>query len=130
MQGLWHKGYSLGLEAEAYCFGDTVKLDNKLVKFDALGSIAHAKMLDKIGILEPGEFVQLKKSLLAIIELAKNGKFKVQFGEKDVHTKIENYLIEILGESGKKIHTGRRRNDKVLTDLRLYTKENLFSIAE
>ncbi len=129
MQKLWHKGYSLGPEAEAYCFGDTVELDNKLVKFDALGSIAHTKMLDKIGILEPAEFVQLKKSLLEIIELAKNGKFKVQFGDEDVHTKIENYLIEKLGEPGKKIHTGRSRNDQVLTDLRLYTKENLFSIA-
>ncbi|HCM52214.1 TPA: argininosuccinate lyase [Candidatus Saccharibacteria bacterium] len=129
MQKLWHKNYLLVDEAEAYCFGDNVVLDNLLVKFDALGSIAHAQMLAKIGILSDEEFAELKKGLLAIIKLAKSGKLTVGLGDEDVHTKLENYLTEKLGESGKKLHTGRSRNDQVLVDLKLYSKENLFSIA-
>ncbi len=130
MQKLWQKKYSLGQEAEEYCFGDTVVLDNKLIKYDVLGSIAHAQMLAKIGLITSAEFGQLKKCLLEIIALQKAREFEVKFGDEDVHTKIENHLIDKLGIPGKKIHTGRSRNDQVLVDLRLYTKENLFVMAE
>lgn len=129
MKKLWEKNYTQDKLAEAYCFGDTVVLDNKLVTYDVLGSVAHAKMLVGIGIIKDEEFVRLKNCLLQIIELKNSDQFKVDLGDEDVHTKVENYLIEKLGDLGKKIHTGRSRNDQVLLDLRLYTKESIFYIA-
>jgi len=129
MGKLWEKNYSQNKEAEAYSFGDNVVLDNKLVVQDALGSIAHAKMLVSIGILSSAEFTKLRQCLLKIIKLNYKGQFKVEFGDEDVHTKIENYLVQKLGDIGKKIHTGRSRNDQVQVDLRLFTKDNLLDIA-
>jgi len=130
MQKLWQKNYSQDKFVEAYCFEDTIALDNHLISQDALGSIAHAKMLEAMGILSTTEFTQLRQGLLEIIALAKNGKFVVQSGDEDVHTKIENHLITTLGDVGKKLHTGRSRNDQVLVDLRLYTKDNVFALAD
>ncbi len=129
MKKLWQKNYSQNKIAEAYCFGDTAVLDNKLVIQDVLGSIAHAQMLKKIGILTEAELLDLKKTLIEITKLVKVGKFNVEFGDEDIHTKVENYLVSELGDLGKKIHTGRSRNDQVLVDLRLFTKDNLFNIA-
>jgi len=130
MKKLWQKDYAQDKFVEAYCFEDTIALDNNLISQDALGSIAHAKMLEAMGILSTTEFIQLKQGLLEVIELANKGKFVVQSGDEDVHTKIENHLIAKLGEVGKKLHTGRSRNDQVLVDLRLYTKDSLFALAD
>ena len=129
MKKLWEKKTKHHSLAEAYCFGGTAMLDNKLITYDVLGSIAHAKMLSTIEILTQKEFLHLKKHLLEIIDLEKEGKFTVTSQDEDVHTKIENYLTEKLGDVGKKIHTGRSRNDQVLVDLRLYAKEYLFAIS-
>ncbi|KKP59788.1 MAG: Argininosuccinate lyase [Candidatus Gottesmanbacteria bacterium GW2011_GWA1_34_13] len=129
MKKLWEKNGSQNITAENYCFSRNTELDNNLIFQDALGSIAHAQMLSEIGILTHDEFVKLKKCLLEIIQLAKSSKFSVEKNDEDVHTKIEQYLTEKLGESGKKIHTGRSRNDQILLDLRLYTKEKLLKIA-
>ncbi len=126
---LWEKNIKQQPLAEAYCFGDTAALDNKLIVYDVLGSIAHAKMLSAIGMLTTQEFLKLKGALTEILQLVKLKKFAVEFGDEDVHTKIENYLTQKLGDVGKKIHTGRSRNDQVLVDLRLYTKEQTFLIA-
>jgi len=117
-------------EIERFTAGEDVSLDQLLVKYDVVGSIVHAMMLQKIGILTEDELMDLKKTLLEIIELNKKGQFKIEAWEEDVHTKIENYLTSKLGESGKKIHTGRSRNDQVLVDLRLYTKEKLLKIQK
>ncbi len=130
MKKLWQKGnIKLQSIVDEYCFKEGVELDNYLVKQDILGSIAHAQMLSKIGIITDKEYQQLKKTLVEIIELKKNGKFNVVDGDEDVHTKVENYLTEKLGDLGKKIHTGRSRNDQVLVDLRLYSKEKLLQLA-
>ena len=117
-------------EIERFTAGEDVSLDQLLVKYDVVGSIVHAMMLQKIGILTEDELMDLKRILLEIIELNKKGQFKIEAWEEDVHTKIENYLTSKLGESGKKIHTGRSRNDQVLVDLRLYTKEKLLKIQK
>ncbi|MDI6591518.1 MAG: argininosuccinate lyase [Patescibacteria group bacterium] len=117
-------------EIERFTAGEDVSLDQLLVKYDVIGSIAHAVMLQKIGILTQPELMDLKRALLEIIELDKKGQFKIETWEEDVHTKIENYLTLRLGESGKKIHTGRSRNDQILVDLRLYTKEKLLKIQK
>ncbi len=115
---------------EKFTAGEDVSLDQLLVKYDVIGSIAHAVMLQKIGILTQSELMDLKRALLEIIELDRKGQFKIEAWEEDAHTKIENYLTTKLGESGKKIHTGRSRNDQILVDLRLYTKEKLLKVQK
>ncbi|OGG11671.1 argininosuccinate lyase [Candidatus Gottesmanbacteria bacterium RBG_13_45_10] len=129
MKKLWEKNYKQNEIAQAYCFRDSTVLDNQLVVADVMGSIAHAKMLSTIGILTAGEFIKLKEVLNEILNLEQSGQFKVELDDEDVHTKVENYLIEKLGDLGEKIHTGRSRNDQVLVDLRIYTKKNIFLIA-
>lgn len=115
---------------EQFTAGEDVLLDQLLVKYDVIGSIAHAVMLQKIGILTQSELIDLKRALLEIMKLDRKGQFQIEMWEEDVHTKIENYLTTKLGESGKKIHTGRSRNDQILVDLRLYTKEKLLKIQK
>lgn len=125
---LWQKEYKLNKEIETFTVGDDFILDQKLIKQDVFGSIAHAKMLYKIGILSKTELKKLKKTLLQILSLEKQDKFKIEREDEDVHTAIENFLTKKLGKTGGKIHTARSRNDQVLVDLRLYTKEKLLEI--
>lgn len=113
-----------------YCFGEGALLDNFLVACDVYGSIAHVKMLSQIGIINNNEYKKLKTSLNEIINLYKKGDFTVTKEDEDIHTKIENYLTEKLGDLGKKIHTGRSRNDQVLVDLRLFAKEQLLNLSQ
>jgi len=122
---LWEKGAKLNQQIENFTVGDDYILDQKLVKYDCLASIAHAKMLGKIGILNEQEVHKLEQELTNIIELDKKGEFKILQEQEDCHTAIENYLIKNLGDLGKKIHTARSRNDQVLTALRLYYKDEL-----
>ena len=129
MKKLWNQSKTVSNKlVDEYCFKEGIELDNSLVLYDVYGSIAHAKMLSKIGILNNDEFLKLKKYLNEIIVLYKNGEFKISHDDEDVHTKIENYLTEKLGNLGQKIHTGRSRNDQVLVDLRLYSKEKLLNM--
>ncbi|MCL5413433.1 MAG: argininosuccinate lyase, partial [Candidatus Marsarchaeota archaeon] len=100
-------------------------LDMQLVKYDCIASIAHARMLGRIGILNKKEVKMLVSELNSIIVLWENGDFKISKEQEDMHTAIENRLTEKLGGPGKKIHTGRSRNDQVLTALRLYYKDSL-----
>jgi len=131
MKKIWQKNNknTVSKIVEKYCFSEGTVLDNQLITEDVLGSIAHAFMLVKIGILKQEEFVKLKDSLLEILKLKKEGKFVVTAEDEDVHTKVENYLTQKLGELGKKIHTGRSRNDQVLTDLRLFSKKNIIGVS-
>ena len=121
---LWNES-NLNKEIEDFTVGEDYILDQKLVKYDCLASIAHAKMLGKIGILKKKEVKKLVKELDNIIELDRKGKFKIKKEQEDCHTAIENYLTRKLGDLGKKIHTGRSRNDQVLVALRLYYREKL-----
>ena len=127
---LWQKDYKLNKEIEKFTVGNDFLLDKNLVKYDVYGSIAHAFMLNKIGILTKGEFVKLKKILIEIFELNQKNKFNIKLEDEDVHTAIENYLTKKLGILGKKIHTARSRNDQVLLDLRLYSKEKLLEVQK
>jgi argininosuccinate lyase len=125
---LWQKNYKLNEEIENFTVGNDFLLDKELVKYDVLGSIAHATMLNKINIIDNNELQKLKKTLIEILELDKKNKFEIKQEDEDVHTAIENYLTKKLGNLGKKIHTARSRNDQVLTALRLYEKEELKEI--
>jgi len=132
MKKIWEKdkiNTSLSI-VDDYCFEEGIDDDNKLVEYDVYGSIAHAYMLYKIGILSYDEFEKLKKHLIEIINLYRKGLFSIKPADEDVHTKVEAFLIKNLGEVGEKIHTGRSRNDQVLVDLRLFAKDKLLLIFE
>lgn len=130
MQKLWQKEYQFDKLIEDFETKGDLVLDQKLVQADVLCSMAHAMGLQKIGILTPDESQQLKKGLQEIYALNNRGAFVLQPGDEDIHTKIEQYLTDAYGAVGKKIHTGRSRNDQVLVATRLYTKEQLQVIWE
>ncbi len=127
---LWKKNYKLDKEIEKFTVGNDYLLDKNLVKYDVYGSIAHAKMLNKIKILNDNEFKKLKKALLEILKLNEKNKFEIRQEDEDVHTAIENYLTKQLGKLGKKIHTARSRNDQVSVDTRLYSKEKILETSK
>ena len=127
---LWDKGYNINKEIEKFTVGDDYLLDQKLLYWDCIGSVAHAMMLNKIGIINDDELYKIKKTLFEIVDLDKQGKFKIKQEDEDSHTAIENYLINKLSDTGKKIHTARSRNDQVLVNLKLYMKKELFEIQE
>ncbi len=112
-------------QVEQFTVGEDYLLDQRLVKYDCLASIAHAKTLGRAGMLEEVEVQQLAEELTRIIRLDEAGEFPILPGQEDCHTAIENHLTHELGELGQKIHTGRSRNDQVLAALRLYYKEEL-----
>ena len=122
---IWQKKYELDKQIEAFTVGNDYLIDQKLVKYDCLGSIAHVKMLKKIGILNDIEHDKLIMVLYEIIKLDRNNAFIIKQEDEDCHTAIENYLIKKIGDSGKKIHTARSRNDQVITALRLYYKDEI-----
>ncbi|QQG45566.1 MAG: argininosuccinate lyase [Candidatus Sungiibacteriota bacterium] len=122
---LWEKGYKLNKQIENFTVGDDYLLDQKLVYYDCLVSIAHAKMLGKVGLLKTKEVQKLVEELKSIIKLDQRGRFKILKEQEDCHTAIENRLVHKLGDLGKKIHTARSRNDQILTTLRLYYKDRL-----
>ena len=128
MAKLWQKDYDVDKEIEKFTVGNDFLLDKKLVKYDCIASIAHAKMLNKIGILNTGELNNLINGLNEIIKLNQKNKFNINQEDEDCHTAIEKYLTKKFGNAGKKIHTARSRNDQVLTALRLYEKEELKQI--
>lgn len=125
MKKLWEKGYELNKHIEAFITGGDYIVDRKLVKYDCIASIAHAKMLGKNGMLSRDEVDKIVSELEAIIRLDQEGNFSISLEQEDCHTAIEQYLVKSLGDTGKKIHTGRSRNDQVVAALRLYYKEAL-----
>ena len=125
MAKLWQKGYRLVKAVEDYTVGKDLFLDEKLVEADILGNIAQARMLGRIGIVTKSESRRLCRALIRLLSLYEKGKFRLRSGDEDVHTAVENHLTRKLGALGKKIHTGRSRNDQVILDLRLYAREEL-----
>jgi argininosuccinate lyase len=125
---LWDKGYELDRRVERFAGSDAIVYDQRLVVADALGSIAHAAGLAKAGLLPVETYQALREELANVVGLAEAGQFELTDGDEDVHTKIEGWLTEKLGEAGKQIHTGRSRNDQVLVDLRLYTREAVLPV--
>ena len=125
---LWQKGTEPDKEVEQFTVGEDYILDQQLVKYDCLASMAHARMLNKINIISVQECDRLIAVLQEIVDLDAQGKFKIKQSDEDCHTAIENYLTKKLGETGKKIHTGRSRNDQVLTALRLFYRDAIDEI--
>jgi len=127
---LWSPKTASNNLVETFTVGNDPELDQVLVQYDCRGSIAHAKMFGKIGLLSEKEVEALVQELEKIIELDERGEITITQEQEDCHTAIEQHLTEQLGDTGKKIHTGRSRNDQVVTALRLYYKDELSKLKE
>lgn len=125
---LWEKGIPTDQKIAVFTVGNDRELDLVLSKYDVLSSIAHAKMLQKINILTEKEATDLVKALEEILAEIEKGDFTIEDTFEDVHSKIEYFLTEKLGDTGKKIHTARSRNDQVLVDIHLYLKDEISEI--
>jgi argininosuccinate lyase len=125
---LWDKGLAIDKKIEAFTVGNDRELDVHLAKYDLQASSAHVKMLEKVGLLNHSEGQQIAGGLQELQSQLDHGSFIIEEKYEDIHSKIEGYLIEKLGETGKKIHTARSRNDQVLVALQLYYKDHLGQI--
>ena len=129
-QKLWEKSVQVNQEIERFTVGRDREMDIYLAKHDVLGSMAHITMLESIGLLQKEELAQLLAELKQIYALAERGEFFIEEGVEDVHSQVELMLTRKLGNVGKKIHSGRSRNDQVLLDLKLFTRTQIKEIAE
>ena len=127
---LWEKSTTVNQEIERFTVGKDRELDLLLARYDIIGSIAHSTMLNSIGMLTDEEMKSLHKELRSIYECVEQGTFIIEEGVEDVHSQVELMLTRKLGDTGKKIHSGRSRNDQVLVDLKLFTRNELQEICE
>jgi argininosuccinate lyase len=126
---LWEKSIGVDKAIEEFTIGIDNELDLQLAEFDVLGSIAHIIMLESIGLLTKSELTTLKAGLLVIYKEIKEGNFLIEPGVEDVHSQVELLLTERIGEVGKKIHSGRSRNDQVLVGLKLFMRQKISEIV-
>lgn len=127
---LWSKGFEPDKMIEEFTVGQDRELDLQLARYDVEGSKAHIKMLESIGLLTADELQILTAALNDIAAMIERGEFVIEPGIEDVHSQVEYLLTKQLGDVGKKIHSGRSRNDQVLVDLKLFTRKRLRDIAE
>ena len=127
---LWEKDFEVNSEIERFTVGRDREMDLYLAPYDVLGSMAHITMLESIGLLGKDELPVLLKELKNIYEQVQRGEFVIEDGIEDVHSQVELMLTRKLGDMGKKIHSGRSRNDQVLVDLKLFTRHQLQLVAE
>ena len=128
---LWDKGISTDKKIEQFTIGKDRELDPLLARWDVLGSLAHIEMLGSVGLLDEDDLASLRKELVNIHEsIVGGGKFEIEEGVEDVHSQVELMLTRTLGEAGKKIHSGRSRNDQVLVDLKLYLRHEIQELTE
>ena len=129
MKPIWDKGKPVNDLIQKYTVGLDREMDLMLAKYDVQGSLAHITMLESIGLLESDELKSLSAGLKIILSEIENGKFVIEDGVEDVHSQVELMLTRQLGDMGKKIHSCRSRNDQVLVDLKLFTRDRLRSIV-
>ena len=128
-QKLWDKNTQTDTDIERFTVGKDREMDLYLAKYDVLGSMAHATMLESIGLLDSKELKLILAELKNIYLLAEKGDFIIEEGVEDVHSQVELLLTRKLGDTGKKIHSGRSRNDQVLLDLKLFTRAQIAEIV-
>jgi len=130
---LWQKGKQeyneLASKVEAFTVGNDRELDVMLAKYDVLGSLAHTRMLAQVGLLSKADLAPIQKELKSIYKEIAKGSFAISDSNEDIHSEIEFRLTEKLGDTGKKIHSGRSRNDQVLLDLKLFTRDKLIEVV-
>ena len=128
MAQLWGGRFTKETDQLVYNFNASITFDQKFYKQDIEGSIAHVCMLGKQGILTKEEMQSIVKTLNEIKEEVESGKLEISTEYEDIHSFVEANLIERIGDAGKKLHTGRSRNDQVALDMRLYTREEVVSV--
>ena len=128
-QKLWEKNVQVDQEVDRFTVGKDREMDLYLAKYDVLGSMAHITMLERIGLLTAEELQTLLAALREIYKVADSGKFVIEDGIEDVHSQVELMLTRSLGDMGKKIHSGRSRNDQVLLDLKLFTRAQIQALV-
>ena len=126
---LWEKNTEVNPEIERFTVGRDRELDLLLARYDVLGSLAHSTMLQSIGMLTADEMQSLHSEFRTIYGIIEEGKFTIEEGVEDVHSQVELMLTRTLGDTGKKIHSGRSRNDQVLVDLKLFTRHELQEVC-
>ena len=126
----WSGRFSTPTDAFVECFTESVSFDQRLYHYDIMGSIAHVRMLARVKVLSGREAQKIIKGLQAIEKRIAAGRFNWQPGLEDVHMNIETALVAAIGEAGKKVHTGRSRNDQVATDLRLYLRDEIDRVTQ
>src|SRR5690606_38860153 len=122
---LWQKDKQVEKSVETFTVGRDRELDEQMAAFDVLGSLAHTRMLESIGLLNSQDLEAVQKELKAIYKEIEAGDFTIQEGVEDVHSQVELLLTQRIGEAGKKIHSGRSRNDQVLVDLKLFFRSQI-----
>ena len=128
-QKLWEKNVQVDQEVDRFTVGKDREMDLYLAKYDVLGSMAHITMLESIGLLTAEELQTLLAALREIYKIAESGSFIIEEGIEDVHSQVELMLTRSLGDMGKKIHSGRSRNDQVLLDLKLFTRAQIQTLV-
>lgn len=126
---LWTKGFDTSKEIERFTVGKDREMDLMMAKFDVIGSLAHIKMLQSINLLTLEEHDILKKELLIVLDEIRNNNFQIEENVEDVHSQVELLLTRRVGEIGKKIHSGRSRNDQVLLDLKLFIRDKITEVV-
>ena len=127
---LWNKGFEPDKLIEDFTVGADRELDLRLARYDVQGSMAHIRMLESIGLLESSELPVLLEALERIAQSIERGEFTIEEGVEDVHSQVELMLTRELGDLGKKIHSGRSRNDQVLVDLKLFMRDEMRTVAK
>ena len=127
---IWDKGFSVNEQVEAFTVGRDRELDLFLAKYDVLGSLAHTRMLQSIGLLTADELEHIQTELKRIFRTIEDGEFVIEPDVEDVHSQVELLLTRALGDTGKKIHSGRSRNDQILVDLKLFARAEIRQIVD
>ncbi|MFM8448994.1 MAG: lyase family protein, partial [Haliscomenobacter sp.] len=126
---LWQKDYQVLSEIETFTVGRDREMDLLLAPYDVLGSLAHIRMLQEVGLLDSADYALLAPALRGLYHEAQSGRLIIEDGVEDIHSQVELMLTRQLGEAGKKIHSGRSRNDQVLVDLRLFFRAEIKEVA-
>ncbi|MCC9167095.1 argininosuccinate lyase [Pontibacter harenae] len=127
---LWQKETQVAAEIERFTVGKDRELDLELAPFDILGSLAHTRMLAEVGLLEQDDLQAVQQELKQLYKEVAGGNFTIEDGVEDVHSQVELLLTQRIGDAGKKIHSGRSRNDQVLVDLKLFMRHQLRGLVE
>src|ERR1700748_1243328 len=130
MSKLWQKTTDVNKLVESFTVGRDTEFDQQMAAFDVLGSLAHTQMLQSIGLMSADDLQLVQRELKKIYADIEKGDFKIEQGVEDVHSQVEMLLTKRIGDAGKKIHSGRSRNDQVLVDLKLFFRHELQQVVE
>jgi len=130
MSKLWQKTTNVNELVESFTVGRDTEFDHQMAAFDVLGSLAHTQMLESIGLMNSDDLELVQRELKAIYKDIEQGNFTIEPGVEDVHSQVEMLLTQRIGDAGKKIHSGRSRNDQVLVDLKLFFRNELQQVVE